>query len=469
LKKFITVFLFTTIIFLTINCKNQSMIDHNDNPKNCRIVTPSDNDIFTKGELIQIVAETNRLEATIDKVIFLVDDIEKFKDEQYPFEFSWDTSNEYYGTKTIKAEAYYNNNKTAVDKIDISLEWRYEQPKDIGDGWDICSLSDVDMDTTLISNMIKDLKYKPGHGIHSIVIAKKGKLVLDEYFEGKDLYEPYKKFTPLSLHCLCSVTKSFASALLGIAIDKEFIPSEDERIFDFFQDYCHLKNEDKDKITIQHLLTMTSGFEWEENAYPFSDPRNDLIQFNSNADPIGFILGKPIIHAPGSTFKYNGGNVNLIGEIITRNSCMRIEKFSKIFLFDPLNISNFKWIRLEPSDLTYVSGDLHLRPRDMAKFGNLYLNKGTWKGNRIISKNWIDRSTAGHSLGGAYGFLWWRNNIDSNEGQVFTYYAGGWGGQFIFVFDDLEMVVVFTGGNFDINADLPVFNRLKEFIIPAAK
>jgi len=347
-------------------------------------------------------------------------------------------------------------------------EYTYQIPVQKNDGWETASLSHVNMDPTPIISMMNELLKRDNHGIHSILIIKDSKLVFEEYFNGKDLYSSYKTFGPEVVHCLCSVTKSFTSALLGIALDNRFISATEEKMFSYFPDYSDLYDDEKGKITLHHLLTMTSGLEWDEHSYSFTDPRNDLRQFNDSADPIRYLLQKPVVHTPGTFFRYNGGAVNLLGEIIHRASGLGIEDFSMEYLFEPLGITDFRWLILEPSGLTYTSGDLHLRPRDMAKFGYLFLNGGSWKGKRIISPKWINESTQGYSLDGAYGYLWWLRTYQIGSRRIESYHAGGWGGQFIIVVRELNMVVVFTGGNFNTDGDTPVFSRVESYILPAA-
>ena len=347
------------------------------------------------------------------------------------------------------------------------ITYSYQKPVELGDGIETAALADVSIDSTKLYSMMNDLLNSEDHGIHSILIFKEDKLVFEEYFAGTDLYTPYQQFGPDIVHGLASVTKSFTSAMMGIAIDEGFIEGVDKKMFSFFPEYDHLNSEEKDSITLHHLLSMTSGLEWEENAYPFTDSRNDLIRFNTSTDPIGFYLAKPLLHTPGTTFKYSGGGVNVLGSIISRESGMSLESFSQQYLFDKLGINDFTWIKIQPSGLTYVSGDLHIRPRAMGKFGLLFLNNGNWKGEQVISQQWVEDSTKGHSLGDAYGYLWWRDRFPIGNESIESFYAGGWGGQFIFVMKDLGLVLVFTGGNFDTDGDTPVFTRIREDILPS--
>ena len=360
----------------------------------------------------------------------------------------------------------YGNSITFTTLTVTVNSYVYHIPETTSDGWETESLGNTGLDEEFFINMMNELRGLTNHGIHSILVAKNNKLVFEEYFSGKDLYTPYMAFNRETTHCLCSITKSFTSALTGIAIDQGFIQGVDQKISDYFIDYDSLFTEGKNQISIYNLLTMTSGFDWEENAYPFTDPRNDLGQFNQSPNPIQYILSKNVGSEPGSTFNYNGGAVNLLGELIHRAVSLDIKAFARMNLFEPLGITDYSWFTLA-NHITYVSGDLHIRPRDMLKFGQLFLDKGIWKDNQIISEEWI-RASHQYHVSNFYGYLWWLNSYNVGTRRISMYYAGGWGGQFIFIIEQLKMVVVFTGGNFNTDGDTPVFSRMLNYILPSA-
>jgi CubicO group peptidase (beta-lactamase class C family) len=137
---------------------------------------------------------------------------------------------------------------------------------------------------------------------------------------------------------------------------------------------------------------MRSGLQWDDETYPYSDPRNDINQLFSSSDPIRFILSKDLIEAPGTHYAYRNCNTNVLGEIVRKASDLRLDIFSKDHLFNKLGITSYEWQRL-PNNVIFCSGDLRLRPRDMAKFGQLFLDGGSWDGEQIISQQWVDKST----------------------------------------------------------------------------
>jgi CubicO group peptidase (beta-lactamase class C family) len=349
-------------------------------------------------------------------------------------------------------------------------------PERTGDGWQTASLSEVGISEEKIDQAVACVDDGTYQNIHSILIVKGGKLVFEEYFDGYafdydgDAYRgEFTEFDIDTTHNLASVTKSFTSALVGIAIDQGLIEGVDGRVFAFFPEYASLNDEKKDAITLYHLLTMTSGLEWNEMALSYGDTRNDLIQLFIVPDPKEYILSKPVVSEPGTEWYYNGGGTNLLGEIIREASGLRIDHFAQKHLFAPLGITDYEWDYIN-SDMVHASGNLRLRPRDMAKFGYLFLNQGVWRGERIISEEWVEESTKGHvslSWTGEYGYQWWLKTYRSGSTSVDSFYAAGWGGQRIIVFPSLDMVVVFTGGNY-VGRE-PVDEIVVHYILPAVQ
>jgi CubicO group peptidase (beta-lactamase class C family) len=371
-------------------------------------------------------------------------------------------------------------NACTTDKnpVDPAGTYHYEIPVQTNDGWETASLASVGMNETPLFDLMNRLDQIDDHRIHSLVIVKGGKLVFEEYFPGDkfNLAQPTGEsgFDMDDTHNLCSATKSFTSALIGIAIDQGFIQSVEQHVFDFFPEHADILSDEpaKGNITIQNLLSMTSGLEWDDETYSYFDSRNDMYQLFNSSDPIRYILLKPIIETPGLVFAYRNCNTNVLGEIIRMASDKRLDIFSENFLFSKLGISEFEWQML-PNDVVFCSGDLRLRPRDMAKFGYLFLNGGLWNGERIISKEWIDTSTSKHidldhywsELDG-YGYQWWLwENIGNSDFSAYA--ASGWGGQWIIASPNLNTVIVATGGNYYTTEAISIQTILADYIIPA--
>lgn len=366
-----------------------------------------------------------------------------------------------------------NKSKTPLE---ASSPYQYRVPPQTNDGWQTGSLDEVGISKEILINLMEDIRGGEYRDIHSILIVKDGKLVFEEYFDGyaydwssEQFRGRFVEFDMNTLHNIHSVTKSITSGVLGIAIDKSFIQSVDEKVFDFFPEYSHLKNQEKEQITLKHLLTMTCGLGWNENDVPPGDMNNDVVQLFIVTDPIEYVLAKPVVSDPGTNFYYHSGGVNVLGEVIKKATGLRMDSFCQQHLFTPLGITEFEWNFIKPG-IVFSSGDLRLRPRDIAKFGYLYLNGGMWNSQRIISEEWIEASyQEQYSFQGdnwfGYGYLWWLRKDSVQSATVHSYHALGWGGQRSIVFPELSMVVVFTGGNYITST--PVDEIMVQYILPS--
>jgi CubicO group peptidase (beta-lactamase class C family) len=364
---------------------------------------------------------------------------------------------------------------------DMLEGYRYQVPARMDDGWETASLADVGMGKAYLIEFMDELKKIDEHHIHSLLIVKDGKLVFEEYFPGEKFnlaqWIGETGFEMDDTHNLCSVTKSFTSAIFGIALDHGYIQSVNQKVIDFFPEYIDLFSDAPEKrdLTLHHLLTMTSGIEWDDETTSYFDPSNDMHQMFTSSDPMEFIFAKDISVTPGHLFDYSNCNTNVLGEIIRRASGQRVDVFAKNNLFEKLGITDFEWQML-PNDIVFTSGDLRLRPRDMAKFGLLFLNGGMWGEERIISQEWIELSTRKHidlnqypnliPWADGYGYQWWL--WESIHGKDFNaYMASGWGGQWIIVSPELKLVIVSTAGNYYTDEKMQIQTIIADYIIPA--
>jgi len=232
-------------------------------------------------------------------------------------------------------------------------------------------------------------------------------------------------------------------------MDKHLITDLDENIRDYFQKYADLINKGaKSQITLRHLLTMTAGFEYDEDSYSFLDSPNSHVAMDRSGNPIRYIFERPLQNQPGEKFVYNSGLSIALGEIIKRVSFMPADKFAEKHLFCPLGISDYFWA-MYPDSRVQTGGGLKMLPRDMARFGHLYLNNGKYDDKQIVSEEWVTKSTKRYEECGStpYGYHWWQTDFFIHDNLIESYSARGRGGQYIFVFPTLEMVVVVTAGN----------------------
>ncbi|WOH50000.1 serine hydrolase [Bradyrhizobium sp. sBnM-33] len=348
-------------------------------------------------------------------------------------------------------------------------------PAATGDGWPIATPESVGLDGPRLCGIAVRL-VATNANVHAVVIVRHGKLVFEQYFPGYD--EPWglgggqHDFDSATKHDMRSVSKSVISLLVGIAIDRELIKSVDEPVVKFFPDYSAVKSPGWDKITLRHLLTMSSGIKWDENR-AWKDPENDEPHLGSEADPYRYVLSKPIAAPPDTVWTYNGGGTDLLGNIIERVTGQSLEAFAREALFAPLGISDWEWMKYRNEHVASAVG-LRLRPRDAAKIGQLVLNKGEWAGRRIVSSKWIEQSVtprfqAVGYFGGLfyYGQHWWMGRTLSGENDVKWIAAMGLGGQRLFIVPELDLVVMTTSGLYGSGRQgHAALDILANFIIP---
>ncbi|MFW9768723.1 MAG: serine hydrolase domain-containing protein [Candidatus Thorarchaeota archaeon] len=300
-------------------------------------------------------------------------------------------------------------------------EWRVTTPEE--QGLDFNTLNRID--EVIDENDIE---------VDSVIIVKGGYIVYEKY---------YNYWTQYMAHTIQSCTKSFMSALIGIAIDKGYINNVSQPILDFFPNYT-IDNWDsrKENITLFHCITMSTGLEFHEVDIPYEDPANDLFEMYRRPDMWEYVLDRPMQYDPGTHWSYNSGGIELLGGVIEQATGYSVADFAEEFLFDPIGIDYFSWWTVPASGQYGCGGGLHLQPRDMARFGYLYLNEGNWNGTQVVSLEWVNESTQMYfDTGGwyQYGYTWW-----GVPEQPF-YEATGHYEQKIYILPEQDIVCVFTG------------------------
>jgi CubicO group peptidase (beta-lactamase class C family) len=326
--------------------------------------------------------------------------------------------------------------------------YAYAPPEATADGWPTGDLRDHGMDIGPISALFDAILDGSYVNIHAVLIIKDGTLVVEEYFPGAQLYHPYSQFNRDTLHELHSVTKSVNVTLLGMAACDGLIKDLDEPVATFFPEYADVfADPGKRRIRLRHLLAMTAGLEWHELNIAITDPLNSPIAMAQAPDPIRWVLERPLVNEPGSTFVYNSGISNVLGAIVEKVTGLRADAFAARHLFPALGIVDYDWY-IYPSGFADTMSGLMLRPRDMAKIGFLYLNGGSWKGQQVLCKDWVTESTKQQAPDAEYGYQWWLDRFLHLVRPVARgYSARGRAGQFIFVVPEQALVVVFTGAN----------------------
>jgi len=291
-------------------------------------------------------------------------------------------------------------------------------------------------------------------GVHGVIVQHRGKRLAEWYFPGHDYTIPtdlgHVDFKPDMLHDVRSVTKSVVSLLFGIALEDGIVKHTEAAVTRFFPEYTDLPAATTRDVKLRHVLSMTSGWNWDEFTWPYSDPRNSEIAMELSQDPIRHVLTQPRVAAPGERFIYSGGDVALIGAIIAKAAGMPLDRYAEERLFKPLGIAAHGWSKRE--EVPRAASGLRLTPRDMLKIGELVLGQGAIDGRPIVPAAWIDLSTTqkisipgGRGPADAYGYFWWLGETSSERWIG----ALGNGGQRIWILPSLDLVVVTAMGLYD--------------------
>jgi CubicO group peptidase (beta-lactamase class C family) len=328
-------------------------------------------------------------------------------------------------------------------------------PATLDDGWVTATPGSVGLDGTRLCGIADRLKFAD-FDVHAVVIVRHGKLVFEQYFAGYD--EPWGKgggqhdFDATTKHDMRSVSKSMISLLVGIAIDRKLIAGADEPVVKFFPEYQALKTPGWDAITLRHLLTMSSGIKCDENL-SWTDPANDEPHLGFEADPVRYVLAKPVAMPPDVFWTYNGGGTDLLGHIVELVSGKPLEAFAREALFAPLGITDLEWKTYPRNGKIAAAVGLRIRPRDAAKIGQLMLNHGAWGDRQVVSTDWIAKSLTPRFQANGYfgnlffyGYQWWMGRSLWGDKEVKWAAAMGLGGQRIFIVPELDLVVMCTGG-----------------------
>lgn len=325
------------------------------------------------------------------------------------------------------------------------------------DGFPVSSES---FDTT----KIKQLKGLINEGvfkrINSIIVINKGKLQIEEYFNGEDRN---------TLHDPRSVGKSFASTLVGIAVGNKFIGSEDQKLGTFYDFKSYKHPGGKNEATIKDLLTMSSGFEGNDDD-PDSPGNEEKMYPTDNWTD--FVLNLPYDPVLKNKWHYFTAGTVLLGDLLNRSVPGGLEKFAGERLFGPLNIKNYRW-EYTPQNLPNTAGGIRMNALDFAKYGQLHKNRGRWNKKQVIPESWVKKTLTRqvripNRKEEYYSYLFWNKSFKVNSREAEAFYCAGNGGNYILIFKDLPIVIVITASAYGQSyAHSQVTKMLESFILPA--
>lgn len=302
------------------------------------------------------------------------------------------------------------------------------------DGWTVSTLEEHCLDRAKVEKAV--WYFEQDYATSSLLIVRHGELVYEKYFF------PFNKAdrrVPIY-----SITKSVLSALVGIAVDQGQLDSLDHQVSEYFPEYFYPTTDPRmSQVTLRELLTMSAGFLWLEDG-------EIEAQWMENGNLVEAAINLKFQDTPGEAFNYSSAHTQLLSAILTETVDESMRDYAQRNLFSPLGIQPGDWSWGTDGQGYYLGGwGMNLRPRDVARFGYLYLNDGYWDGRQVVSKEWVRQSTSvqidtGYAL--KYGYLWWVH--PSPDMPVFE--ARGYGGQSLYVIPSLDMIVVVTA---NVSAD----------------
>lgn len=325
-------------------------------------------------------------------------------------------------------------------------EWRTAAPEQVG------------MNS---KELVKAIEYlaSPEYRVDGMAVIKNGYIVAEAYF---------RSFKKGATHDSASVGKSFTSALLGIAIDKGLVPGVDAKLCQYFDQWdCDAADDTRSRIAIRNALTLTTGLKWHEDWSKFDFRTNDALKMIASRKFLGYVLAREGVTEPGETFTYSTGDPMLISGVLSKVTGMSALEFAQKNLFQPIGITSARW-NSDSEGYTPTFGMLQLTVRDYARFGYLYLNKGTWEDKQIVSEQWVSKSTQTDpavKVWEGYGYLWHVNLPSRMQAQgskipADAFMAAGVMGQNIVVIPSRDLVIVKVASEQGKGPDLGKFLAL---------
>ncbi|MGB4272950.1 MAG: serine hydrolase [Propionicimonas sp.] len=330
---------------------------------------------------------------------------------------------------------WYESNPTYTDPADDSSDWAISAPA--AEGIDLARLE-------------AGVEALENSSLFSVLVVRNDSLVFEEYFNGS------ARSSSNNVH---SASKSVLGAALAIAVERGDIPSLDTRVSDVLPEYFTGSESSRSAITLRDLMTMSAGLSWTEDETEY--------KIESSTDWVAAVLGQRMASTPGTSFTYSTGNTHVLSAIIQRATGMGTCEFVHQYLFSPMNVTAEHWGR-DPQGVSSGGYNLYLTPRDLAKFGLLMLHGGNWKGQQLVPAKSVQeaqRTVFDVDATTSYGELFWVRTIAGHK----TFFAWGWGGQFVYVIPDEDLVLVITQNTSDdhANREVDAAAFIEESLLPS--
>jgi CubicO group peptidase (beta-lactamase class C family) len=337
----------------------------------------------------------------------------------------------------------------------------YKQPMALNDGWSVANPKSVGLDQARLEQFVQSILDTETTSlrtpyIHSLLVARRGKLVLEEYFYG------YHGDSP---HDLRSATKSITGLMVGKMLDEIKTLYTNSTVYPLFPNASATLKPPQSALAIKHLLSMRSGFDCDDNNNRSPGNEDRMQEQTEPKDWYEYTLALPFVAAPGETAVYCTGGINLLGGIISQATGTWLPEFFRSRFAIPLQINHYH-MNLDPLKRGYAGGGIHMRPRDFLKFAQLMLNDGMWNDQKVLPRDWVAQSFAAHGSiyqPDDYGYTWWRGELPAGEKAVQVLSAIGNGGQMLILVPELELAIGFTGGNY---GDFRTWSAWRDKLVP---
>jgi CubicO group peptidase (beta-lactamase class C family) len=356
----------------------------------------------------------------------------------------------------------------------VGAEVRCAEPAQRVDGWAVGRPDDQGFDSAVLCSALDGVA-RGAANIHGVVVARGNHIVAELYRPGPDrsiysLFASRTAFDAATLHDVRSISKSVVALLVGIAAGEGRIDVT-RPVLDYFPEFADLRTPERLAVTVEHLLTMSSGLEWHEMLSPGLGNNETRLYWDFR--PLRYVLARQQVAAPGRVFNYSGGSTALLAEIVERATGTRLLDYARKRLFQPLGIERWQWVA-SPYGRPLAFAGLRLTPRDLMKIGRILLDGGRWNGRQVVPRQWVLRALKTHvATGGGpapgYGYQFWTGEV-AHGGRSRAFVAAiGNGGQRLFLVPDLDLAVAITAGAYNEMAFNRVVQRLFEQVVAAAR
>lgn len=351
--------------------------------------------------------------------------------------------------------------------------------------WDPIPPEKAGFNPDLESRLDKAIADKRIWNLHGLVVRRNGRLVLERYFEGEDYARGvgaigHVAFKPGTIHDLRSCSKSIVGLLYGIALQQGKVPPPEAKLFSAFPEYADLANrEGRDRITIQHVLTMAMGTDWDESSVLYTDPRNSETAMDNARDRYRYILERRVIDVPGAHWTYCGGATALLARLIAKGSDRTLHEFARENLFGPLGMGPTEWATGRDGEPFAASG-ARMSVRDLARIGELMLHNGRVGERPVVPADWVARCitpVVSADEMRRYGYQWFVLDIAFGKPKGWAvgrlermWMAQGEGGQRLFIIPALQLVIAITAGNYGKDDQwIPPTRVLREVVLESVE